>query len=524
MLQKFRLALAANVAVFLSGCASGPNYTTPHIWVPANFELSRALGSVAKASASTIPPESAVRWWETLHDPELSALVQQAIVTNPDIGIALARVQEAREQEIAVAGVALPQGNADGAIAGGSGTDSVKGRIPPSIDAGVNTTGFREITRVIGFDAGWELDLFGKYRRELEAARYETEAAIEARNAVLIVVVADVARNYIELRGLQTRIKVAQENIAREQKTVDLVNTRFDRGLSNELDVTLAKRELATLQAQLPPLIAGVSDVEARIALLLGTYSGEVSGELDRPREIPRTPERLRPGQPVDLLRRRPDIRQAERQLASATALVGASIADLFPRVLLTAGVGAQAGQSAVSSIPKFGGAIWSAGPGAYWSLLDFGQLDALIDVQEFRAYELLMNYRKTVLAALGDVESAIDQYRAALQRLRKLEDALAESRRAENLARERYERGLTDFLNVLDAQREEYGLEDQVVIAKQSVVIQFVTVYKALGGGWELYESLPPIPKPQPAILATFRRLSQPGQTWLSVPPPPRP
>ena len=190
----------------------------------------------------------------------------------------------------------------------------------------------------------------------------------------------------------------------------------------------------------------------------------------------------------------------------------------------MTAGVGAQAGQSAVSSIPKFGGGIWSAGPGAYWSLLDFGQLDALIDVQEFRAYELLMNYRKTVLAALGDVESAIDQYRAALQRLRKLEDALAESRRAENLARERYERGLTDFLNVLDAQREEYGLEDQVVIAKQSVVIQFVTVYKALGGGWELYESLPPIPKPQPAILATFRRLSQPGQTWLSVPPPPRP
>jgi outer membrane protein TolC len=256
--------------------------------------------------------------------------------------------------------------------------------------------------------------------------------------------------------------------------------------------------------------------------LLLGTYSGQVSGELDRPRDIPHSPARLRPGQPVGLLRRRPDIRQAERELASATALVGASIADLFPRVLLTAGVGAQGGPSG-GHTKQFHGAIWSVGPGAYWPLLDFGQLDALINLQEARAYELLVNYRKTILAAVEDVDTAINRYRAALQQLRSLEDALAESQKAVDLAKERYERGLTDFLNVLDAQREEYGLQDQVVTAKQSVAIQFIVVYKALGGGWELYESVPPPPKPQPAILATFRRLSQPGQTWLPLPPPPR-
>ena len=274
-----RWGLALTAAVFLSGCAVGPNYLPPRIRLPINFEVSRQLGATETAAAQ----ENITRWWQTLNDPELNTLVERAILANPDIEIALARVQQAREQEYVIAGFALPQGSADAAAARGSGTDSVKGRIPQSLDAGVNATGFKEITRVVGFDAGWELDLFGKYRRRLEAARYDTDAAIEARNAVLITVVADVARNYVELRGVQARVKVAHENIAVAQKTVDLVQTRFNRGLTNELDVTLAKRELATLQAQLPSLIAAISDAEGRIALLLGTYSGEVSGELDRP-------------------------------------------------------------------------------------------------------------------------------------------------------------------------------------------------------------------------------------------------
>jgi NodT family efflux transporter outer membrane factor (OMF) lipoprotein len=518
-MQILRPALAIGAAITLSGCAVGPNYLPPRFRLPINFEVSRQLGATETAAAQA----NIVRWWRTLNDPELNTLIERAILANPDIEIALARVQQAREQEFVIAGLALPEGNADAAIARGSGTDPVKGRIPQSLDAAVNPTGFKEISRVVGFDAGWELDLFGKYRRELEAARYDTEAAIEARNAVLITVVADVARNYVELRGVQARVKVANENIAVAQKTVELVQTRFNRGLTNELDVTLAKRELATLQAQLPPLIAAIPDAEGRIALLLDTYSGRISGELDRPRDLPQSSARLRPGQPVELLRRRPDIRQAERELASATALVGASIADLFPRVLLTAAVGAQGGPSSGRNTNQFHGAIWSVGPGAYWPLLDFGQLDAQIDVQEFRAHELLVNYRKTILAAVEDVDTVINRYRAAWQQLRRLEDALAESQKAVDLAKERYERGLTDFLNVLDAQREQYGLEDQVVTAKQSAAVQFVAVYKALGGGWEMYEALPPVPKPQPAILATFRRLSQPGQTWVSLPPSPR-
>jgi NodT family efflux transporter outer membrane factor (OMF) lipoprotein len=291
-------------------------------------------------------------------DPELNALVERAVAANPDIEMVLTRVQEAK-REIVLLGSALPQVAVSAAAAKGSGTDLVKGRIAQSLDAGENNTGFSEITQAAAFDANWELDLFGKYRRQLEAARYDTEASIALRNGVLIAVVAEVVRSYILLRGLQAQVAVVKDNLARVQKTVDLVQSRFNRGLTNEFDVTLAKRELATLQAELPPLTAAIADSQSRIALLLGTYSQDVVGELQRPHKISRTPVRLRTGQPVDLLRRRPDLQQAERELASATALIGAATADLFPRVAPIAGVGLEGGRTTGGSTRPYSGPIW---------------------------------------------------------------------------------------------------------------------------------------------------------------------
>ena len=495
-------------AAYLAGCAVGPDYVTPDFRVPTQFSALRTPASTA-AGTKAAPTADLAQWWRAFRDPELNSLVERAVAANPDIEIALTRVQEAREREIVVLGAALPQIGISAGAGTGSGTDSVKGRIAQSLDAGENTTGLTEITGVAGFDATWEVDLFGKYRRQLEAARYDAEAGIAFRNGVLISVVAEVARSYVFLRGLQAQVGVVKDNIGVAQKTVDLVQTRFNRGLTNEFDVTLAKRELATLEAELPPLIAAIADSESRIAVLLGTYSQDVVGELRRPRKIPRTPARLRTGQPIDLLRRRPDLQQAERELASATALIGAATADLFPSVALITGVGLEGGRATRGSTRPFSGPIWSFGPGAYWPFLDFGRLDALIDIQEFRTHELLVNYKKTIVVAVEEVGNAIKQYRALLERQRDLGNALDQSRRAVELATERYERGLTDFLNVLDAQRQEFGLEDQYVIAQQAAAVEFVFLYKALGGGWELYQDLPPIPEPQPAILATFRRLS---------------
>lgn len=490
----------------LAGCAVGPDYLVPHVSIPQSF--SPSLEAAATAPGGT-PAADLGRWWRALHDRELDSLVDRAIAGNPDIAAALMRVQQTREQEVVVMGAALPQVGISSAEAVSSGSNPTKGRVAQTLNAGVDTTGFQSVTQVSGFDAGWELDLFGKYRRQLEATIDDAQALYEFRNAVLITVIADVARNYVILRGLQAQAAAVRANIANARKSVDVVQTRFDRGLTNELDVILAKRELATLQAQLPNLLAAVTEAESRIALLLGTYSQDIAKELEKPAQIPNTPERVRHGEPIGLLRRRPDIRQAERQLAAATARIGVATADLFPTVALTAGLGLQAGPEMAGTGHHLHAPLWSFGPGAYWPVLDFGRLDAAIDATEFQARADLINYEKTIQAAVEDVVDAIKRYREELATMHSLTTALAEAKRAVTVSSERYERGLTDFLNVLDAARQEYALETQLAGEQAAVAIQYIALYKALGGGWELYQDLPPVPRPEPAVMATFRRIS---------------
>jgi NodT family efflux transporter outer membrane factor (OMF) lipoprotein len=494
------------VAGWVAGCAVGPDYLTPHVPTPASFGgSSDPTGTVTeKAAAADIG-----RWWRALRDHELDSLVDRAIAGNPDVEIALMRVQQTREREIVVIGAALPKVGISSAEAISSGQNSTKGRVAQTLNSGVDTTNFQAVTQVSGFDAGWELDLFGKYRRELEATIADAQALYDVRNAVLITVISDVARNYVVLRGLQAQIAAVRANIANAEKTVNLVQTRFERGLTNELDVILAKRELATLQSQLPNLLAAVTDAESRIALLLGSYSHDVAKELEKPGKIPHTPERVRSGQPVDLLRRRPDIRRAERELAAATARIGVATADLFPTVAVLAGLGLQGGPESAGNHHHLHAPLWSFGPGAYWPVLDFGRLDAAIDAAEFQARANLVNYERTIQAAVEEVVDAMKRYREEVATLRSLTAALDEAKRAVTVSSERYERGLTDFLNVLDASRQEYALETQVAVEQAAVAIQYVALYKALGGGWELYQDLPPIPVPEPAVLATFRRLS---------------
>ena len=506
--------LLIGAAVDFSGCAVGPDYQPPDVSVPRHFATQPTANPMS--AALTAPDADLVRWWRALNDRALDAFVDRAVASNLDIEAALARVQRARIQEVAVIGAALPQVGISAGIAAGSGTDLnttdlTKGRVADSLRAGSSTAGLKTLSEIIGFDGKWELDIFGKYRRLLEAARDDTEALAELRNAVLITVIADVVRSYINIRGFEARLEFARSNVATAQKTLDIVQTRFDRGLTSEFDVTLAKRQLAVLQARPSDLTAAILDARSRMAILLGTYSEEIAHELRRRRGMPRIPDYLRPGLPLDLLRRRPDIRQAERELAAATARIGAATADLFPTVSVTTGFGAQGGPNngATGTPPPIRSPIWSIGPSGYWPVLDFGRLDALIIAQEFKTHELLVNYKKTILVAVAEVNNAIANFRAARQRLKDLQTALAESQRAVDLALERYDLGLTDVLNVLDAQRQQFEMEQQSVVAQEAVAIQFVLFYKALGGGWERYDALPPIPEPQPAIAAAIRRLS---------------
>ena len=497
----------AAIVMGMTGCAVGPDYHTPKMKVPDGFAAgSGPQGAKGTGNASVDP----AKWWHALNDVQLDSLIDRAIQANPGLEIALTRLQEARTFETVVAGRALPDLEASAGAGRGTGTNLARGRIAPPLNAASNTTGLRHVTSIAGFDAGWEIDLFGRFRREIEAARYDTEASAAARNAVLTTVVADVVRAYLDMRGLQTQHAVLRQNLRSAQKSLELVQARFDRGITNELDVTLARRQLATLQAQVAPLASQISAAQYAIAVLLGQFPEDLAKELDKPELIPQIPEQIDAGLPLDLIRRRPDILEAERLLAGATARIGIATANLFPRLALTAGAGQQVQGLGVT--PASNQFIWSAGAATIWPLLDFGTLDALVNVADLRMHELLISYKQTVLRAVQEVDSSMSSYAAQQDRLRNLGEALAASQRAVSLASQRYDRGLTDFLNVVDAEREQYDLEQQYAAAQVTVGEQFVALYKSLGGGWEQYQSIPPIRQPQPAIVAAFRRLLNPG------------
>jgi NodT family efflux transporter outer membrane factor (OMF) lipoprotein len=490
----------------LAGCAVGPSYRTPKSDVPPNFAAHAAANSAASNSATSAATPDLATWWRALNDEELNSLVDRAVNSNLDVEIALDRLQQARTYEAVVVGHALPEVDASAAAGRGTGSDLTKGRADQALRSADNGTGLQHINTIAGFDAVWELDLFGKFRREFEAARADTQAARAARYDVLTSVVCDVVRAYVDLRGFQLRAGILHQASDVLRESLRIVNIRYERGITNELDVALATRELATLEAEIAPVEAEVSAAQNTLAVLLGAYPENMLEELSKPDLIPSMPAAAAPGVPLDLLKRRPDIQQAERELAAATARIGVATADLFPQVTLSGSIGSQ-GQG-WGTTPSVNQHIWSFGPGAEWPLLDFGALDAQVDIADLAARASLVNYRKTILNAVQQVDTSLDAYAAQQQRLEKLSTAMLAAQRAVDLANARYNRGLTDFLNVVDAERQFYDLQEQYAEAQVAQGEQFVQLYKSLGGGWQNYQAVPAIRRPQPAIIAAFRRV----------------
>ncbi len=489
----------------LTACAVGPAYHAPKPDVPATYAAA-ARGAQADAGPAAANVDLAT-WWHALDDAELNSLVERAVKSNLDLAIALTRLQQARTYEAVVVGHALPQVDASAAAAHGTGSDLTRGRAGQSIRSADDAGGLQQITRIAGFDAVWEIDIFGKYRREIQAARFDTQAAAEARYSVITSLIADVVRAYVDLRGLQVQVGILRRAADVLRESLRIVTIRYERGITNELDVALATRELDTLDAQIEPAEAQVSAAQYALAVLLGEYPESIVQELQTPDLIPSMPGPAAPGIPVDLLKRRPDIQQAERELGAATARIGVATADLFPQVALVGSIGSQQGPSSQTA-QTVGKHIWSFGPAAIWPLLDFGALDAEVNIADLEAQASLMNYRKTILSAVQEVDTALDAYAAQQARLGNLGLAMIAGQRAVDLATERYNRGLTDFLNVVDAERQFYDIEEQYASAQIAQGEQFVQLYKSLGGGWENYQQIPAIRQPQPAIVAAFRRL----------------
>ncbi|VFU16263.1 efflux transporter outer membrane subunit [Methylocella tundrae] len=494
------------LAAGLVGCAVGPDFRPPDTTAPEAF-----MRPPTEAARQRAPKSGAdlTEWWRSLRDAELDSLVSRAIESNIDLQIALTRLQAARTAEFVVIGASLPAAGATGGGGIGTGTDLTRGRTSSAFRSAENRTNYKKLSEAGGFDATWELDLFGKFQRELEAVTYDAEALADARNWTMVTVAADVARAYLDMRALQRALVVLQKNIEVAKGGLNLAQTRFKQGLTNEMDVALAQRQLATLQASMAPYEAQIAANQHVIAVLLGQFPEDLAKELAKPGALPALPARIPPGLPVELLRRRPDIRAAEHQLAAATARIGVATADLFPRVMLSGGLGAQGGSHASSAVPIT--LIGAAGPAIYWPVLDFGTLDARVDIADLAAHELLLNYRQTILIAVQQVDDAIASYAAQQDRLKNLDRALSAARDATKLATDRYDRGLTDFLNVIDAERQQFDIEEQYVAAQQAAAQQLITLYKALGGGWELHQFIPPIAQPQPAVIAAARRLLTP-------------
>jgi NodT family efflux transporter outer membrane factor (OMF) lipoprotein len=484
----------------IASCAVGPNYHAPKMLAPPEFVA--APSATAGVSTTIKPAVDLASWWHSFNDPELDSLIDRSIRANPDLEMALTRLQEVRTGEAVLVGDVLPMVAASAAAGRGTGSDMTRAGAASALRAADNKGSLDHIEQVAGFAATWELDLFGGGRRAIEAGKYAIEAAAAARNAVLISIVADVARNYVDMRGMQMRLAIIRQYIATAQQLRDFQRARFDRGLTNELDFQLARRELATLQSELPLLQSDIQAAQYDIAVLLGQYPEDLAAELSRPGTLPALPESIEIGLPLDLLQRRPDVREAERQLAAATARIGIATANLFPHVMLSGGLGTQSAGTGAQ-----GSHIWAFGPSVYWPLLDFGALDALVGIADLQAHERFVAYRKTVIDAVQDADTAIARFQAQEQRLKDLTDAIDASQRAVELAQQRYDRGLTDFLNVVDAERQLYNLEDQYTAAQQNAADAFIYLYKALGGGWESYQHIPAIRRPEPAVMASFHR-----------------
>jgi outer membrane protein, multidrug efflux system len=464
------LSWAVLVFLAVGGCSVGPNYRGPRMEVSPQWSELPASGVTGGASEAQI-----AYWWTVFGDAQLNSLVERAIQSNTDLRIAMARIREARAQRGVVAADAYPNLDAAGTYSRSRASEN-----QPGGSTGKDTNLF-----LLGFDASWEVDVFGGVRRAVEAADADIAVAEENRRDVLVTLVSDVAQNYLDLRGSQLRIAIARENITGQRKTVELTEGRYQVGLSNELEVAQARAQLASTESQVPALETTVKRDIHRLGVLLGQEPALLLTELSVEAPIPPVPPEVPAGLPSELLKRRPDVRRAERQLAAATARIGVATADLFPKFSLTGAVGQES--VSLSDVAMPASRFWTVGPTVTWRVFDFGRIRSNIKVQDARQEQALVSYEKSVLTALEDVENALVAYSKEQATRGSLTESVSANQRALNIANELYSKGLTDFLNVLDSQRSLYLSQDALAQSDQRVSTNLVALFKALGGGWEM-------------------------------------
>jgi len=457
LLFSYPVLCCACLLLIQAGCTVGPDYKPQDANTPAKW-----VGTKNAAS----PDTTLLKWWTEFNDANLTSLIERAMKSNLDIKMAEEKIRQARATGGATTAGFWPTADVTG-----------------SATRNRNSAGMKSNLFQAGFDAAWELDIFGGTRRSIEAAEADINASIEDRRDVMVTLVSEVATNYVQLRGYQQEIIIAQNNLRAQQQNAEVVRKRYEGGFVSALDVANADALVASTMAQIPLLESSSQQTIYSISVLLGQEPASLLEELSPASSIPLTPPEVPAGLPSDMLRRRPDIRRAEADIHSATAQIGVATADLFPKFNLTGAINMQA-----SNLDKL---RWdqrssSFGPSASWQIFNAGQVSYNIKAQKSLREQAVITYKKTVLTAIQEVENTLIAYTKEQEHHKALIASAAANRKAVELSTQLYVEGQTDFISVLDAQRSLYSAEDSLVQSDRTLSTDLIALYKALGGGWD--------------------------------------
>lgn len=466
--MKGRRAFPA-LLLLAAGCTVGPDYRAPEPDLPGAFATGAGIAAPGPAGI----PDAA--WWQGFNDPVLTTLINRAAAENRDLRIAIANLRASRSVITSGQLSRLPIITAEGSVT----------REKQSSVAG-NPFALDDDFYDAGFDASWEIDLLGRSRRSIEALKADFESEQALYRDTLRSVIAEVARTYVQLRGTQYRLLVARNNTRNQEETYELTQALLDGGRGTDLDIARAQAQLETTRASTGSLEAAEVDAINRLAVLAGGRPDEFRWLLENAADLPRPPELLAINDPAGMLRRRPDVRSAERQLAAATARTGAAMGDYFPRIELTGSAGWRG--TSLSDIGDSAAERYAFGPRITWAFLDLGRVRAQVKINDARTEAALANWEKSVLGALEEADSALNRYSRSLESAERLRIAAAASSKAADLARLRYKNGADSFLTVLDAERRLLEAEDLQAAAETDASLAAVAVYKAMGGGWEAF------------------------------------
>lgn len=479
--------------LLLAGCAVGPDYIRPEAQEPRNWLEEK--DPLLKSEAGDFD-----RWWTAFNDPVLDSLIEMASQQNLPLRIAGLRILEARARLGIAIGELFPQSQSLGGNYAATDVSENTANSQPGID-------FHYGSMDVGFDAAWELDFWGKFRRAVEADRSELNASIAQYDDIMVTLTAEVARTYILIRTQEMRLSIARENVKIQEQSLQITETRFKEGDVTELDKQQAKALLRDTQAAIPRIQADLRQSKNGLAILLGMLPGELEDILEAPKPIPSAPGELKVGVPSELLRRRPDIRFAEQQLIAQSARIGVAKADLYPHFSLFGSIGLQASDAEITAAGFPGGSslgdLWDSdsiaflgGAGFRWDILNYGRIKNRVRVQDAKFQQLAVVYQNTVLKAARETEDALVAFLRSQEEAAFLTDSVQAAKRSVQLSMIQYREGMVDYQRVLDTLRFQSQEQDLLTQIRGSVVLNYIAVFKALGGGWQIREGRNCVPE----------------------------